>query len=55
MIKNFYNLIIGIILFIFLVFIVINYNDSKLIVIDNINILGMGKQLIKECYLEYKK
>lgn len=23
--------------------------------IDNINILGMGKQLIKECYLEYKK
>lgn len=38
MIKNFYNLIIGIILFIFLVFIVINYNDSKLIVIDNINI-----------------
>lgn len=23
--------------------------------IDNINILGMGKQLIKECYLEYVK
>ena len=23
--------------------------------IDNVNILGMGKQLIKECYLEYKK
>lgn len=23
--------------------------------IDNINILGMGKKLIRECYLEYKK
>ena len=23
--------------------------------IDNINILGMGKKLVKECYIEYKK
>ena len=23
--------------------------------IDNVNILGMGKQLVKECYLEYVK
>ena len=29
--------------------VLIDIND-----IDNVNILGMGKQLIKECYLEYK-
>ena len=30
--------------------VLIDMND-----IDNVNFLGMGKQLIKECYLEYKK
>ena len=35
------------------------YNSYKVVLIDmndinNVNILGIGKQLIKECYLEYK-
>lgn len=30
--------------------VLININD-----IDNVNILGMGKDLIKKCYLEYRK
>lgn len=30
--------------------VLVNIND-----IDNVNILGIGKELIKKCYLEYKK
>lgn len=30
--------------------VLVNIND-----IDNVNILGMGKNLIKKCYLEYRK